>query len=254
MAEQARNCATETVDRLVWIAHDHQPRLRLGRREQTQQLELSRIDVLELVDQDEPELRPQPVAQRWVGLQQLDRTRDEVAKIEEPRVCNPPLVGLIQPCQHPQPLAGAGFRGQQQRRRMHEVLLHQRDERERVMRECVGAAHPVKGPEHLCVQLLTGEHRPHDDPFLESVQEKALSIGCVLAQEARAEAVESRDPRLAVVVAQSLVDPARNLAGRSGRKGQDEDLVASGQLAADGLLVQVDQRVGLSRARPGQHT
>ncbi len=151
-----------------------------------------------------------------------------------------------------QPFASAGFRCKQQRRGVDEVLLHQGDERKHVVRERLGAPHTVERAEQL--RIHPGEHRPHDDPFLEPVQEQAFAIGRVLAQQARAEAVKRRDPRLPVVVLQALVDPAADLTRGTRRKRQDENLVARGHASPHGLLVQIDERVGLSGARPGQHT
>ncbi len=48
--------------------------MRLGWSDELQELELRRVDVLELVDQDEAELSSQLLAQPSVRLQQLDRT------------------------------------------------------------------------------------------------------------------------------------------------------------------------------------
>ena len=50
LTEQVRNSASKAVDRLVGIADDHKARARLWRRDETQQLELCGVDVLELVD------------------------------------------------------------------------------------------------------------------------------------------------------------------------------------------------------------
>ena len=124
------------------------------------------------------------------------------------------------------------------------------------MRERLRAPHTVEGAEKLGVEpsVRSGEHCPHDDPFLEPVQEKTFAIRRVLAQQARAEAVKGRDPRLAVVVPQPLVDPPRDLTRGARRKRQDENLVARGNASPHGLLVQIDKRVCLSSARPGQHT
>ena len=63
MAQEARNCAAKPIDRLIRVADDDQPRMHLGRRDQAQQLELRRIHILELIDQDEPEFRPHRLAQ-----------------------------------------------------------------------------------------------------------------------------------------------------------------------------------------------
>src|SRR5438876_805249 len=86
VAEQAWHSAAEPVDRLVRVANHDQPRSRLGRGDEAQQLELRGVDVLELVDEDQLKLCAHPVAKRCTRLQQLDRARDEVAKVDQPRL------------------------------------------------------------------------------------------------------------------------------------------------------------------------
>src|SRR5207253_1730693 len=152
VAQQTRNSAAETVDRLVRIADHDESRCRLRRGDQTQQLELSRVYILELVDQHESEFRLHPRAKRRTGLQQLDGFRDVVAK------------------------------------------------------------------------------------------------------DAGTEAVESRDPGLAVVIVQPLVDPARELACGPGGKGEHENLVATGDALTHRLLIEIYERMRLPRARSGEHT
>src|SRR5467141_960002 len=134
---------------------------------------------------------------------------------------------------------------------MDEVLLHQGDEGQHVARKCTPPAHPVEAPERFGVDL--GEDLAHHQPFLEAVEEKALSVGRVIAQESRAEAVEGRDPGLAVFVVQALVDSPGDLGGGAGREGEHKDLAASRRAFAYGLLVQVDQRVRLSGTGSGEH-
>src|SRR4030081_2302608 len=73
-AEQTRDGAPETVDRLVRIADHDQARMRRRRREELEQLELRRIDVLELVHEDEAKALPQAFAERRIRLQELDRS------------------------------------------------------------------------------------------------------------------------------------------------------------------------------------
>src|ERR671934_1373691 len=120
------------------------------------------------------------------------------------------------------------------------------------MGERVRAAYVAKRAELVGIDVR--QDLAHDDPFLEAVEQQAVAVGRMVAQQARAEAVERRDPRLAVVVLQALVDASRDLPRGAVREGQDEDALATGEATAHRLLVKVDQRVRLSRARPGQHT
>ena len=64
--------------------------------------------------------------------------------------------------------------------------------------------------------------------FSVSLVAYALSSGSMLAQQPLAEAVKGRDPRLAVLVVETGVDPACDLAGCTGGKGEHEDLIAPG--------------------------
>ena len=107
---------------------------------------------------------------------------------------------------------------------MDQVLLHQGDEGEHVMRERLRAPNSVERPERLGVGCR--QHAPHDDPLLEAVEEHALAIGSVFPQKPRAEAVERGDPGLAIVVVKALVDPAGDLSSRCRGERQDEDLLA----------------------------
>src|ERR1700694_2361835 len=250
-AEQAWNRTAEPIDRLVRVADNNETRMRLGRRDQLQQLELGRVDVLELVDQDQAEPRPQHLAQRRVGLQQLDRSRDEVAKVEQAPVLQAQLVRLVGRRQHAKPLACARLCREQERGWMDEVLLHQRDKGQDVARECVRPAHSLQRSEHRRIQLA--KHASHDEPLLEAVEQQALAIWGVLAQEAVAEAVERRDPRFAVLVLKALVDAPRDLPRGAFREREHQDLGAAGQALTHGLLVQVDQQMRLAGAGSGEH-
>ena len=252
VAQKARDGAAKAVDRLVRIADHDKAGTRLGWRDQAKELELRRVHVLELVDQHQGELRAQPLEQRGVRLQELDGGRDQVAEIDEPGALHSFLVCAVSGREHAQALARARLGGQEQRRRVDEVLLHQRHETQQVLRERLGPAHVLQRPQQLRVDL--GQHLAHDDPLLEAVQEQAVPVGGVLAQQARAKAVKRRDPRLAVIVAQPLVDPARDLARRARREREDKDLPAAGHALPDGLFIEVDQSVRLPRARSGQHT
>ena len=108
-AEEPRNRAAKTIDGLVRVPHDHEPRTRLGRRKQLQQLELSRVDILELVDEDQPELGAQLLAQLQLRMQQLDGPDDEVAKVEQAGGAEPLLVCLVGGGKRAQPLAPTGL-------------------------------------------------------------------------------------------------------------------------------------------------
>ena len=165
---------------------------------------------------------------------------------------HPFLVGLIHGRKDAQPLTSARLGGEEQGGRVDEVLLHERHESEQVLRERVRAADLVERAEQLRVDL--GQQLAHHDPLLESIRQQALAVGRVITEEAGAEAVKGRDPRFAVVILQLLVDPARDLAGRACREREHEDLGTAGGPLAHRLRVEVDQRMRLPRARPGQHT
>ena len=252
MAQQTRNSAAETVDRLVRIADHDESRCRLRRGDQTQQLELSRVYILELVDQHESEFRLHPRAKRRTGLQQLDGFRDEIAKVDQARLVHAVLIRLVSTGQHAQPLACARFRRKLERGRVHEVLFHERDKRKEVVGERVRPAHTVERSESAGFQV--GQDLAHHDPFLEPVHEQPFAIRRVVAKDAGTEAVESRDPGLAVVIVQPLVDPARELACGPGGKGEHENLVAPGDALTHRLLIEIYERMRLPRARSGEHT
>ena len=181
VAEESRHSAAKTVDRLIGIADHHQPGTRIGWSDEAQQLELRRVDVLELVDQDKLELGAHPLAKPRIGFEELDARGDEVAEIEEPRLAHALLVCLVHGCQHSQPLACARLGRQLQGRGMDQVLLHQGDKRKQVMRERVGAAHTIEWTKRGRVDVR--EHVAHHDPFLEAVQEQAIPVGGVVAQD-----------------------------------------------------------------------
>ena len=225
--------------------------MRIGRRDQAQELELRGIHVLELVDEDEGELGAEPLAKARVRLQELDGTGDEVAEVDQLCGRHPLLIGLEDRRERAQPLARARLRRKQERSGVDQVLLHQGDEAEHVVRERLRPAHLVQRAELLRVDV--GKDLAHDDPFLETVHEQAVSVGRVVAQQSRAEAVERGDPGLAVVVAQPRVDAAGDLARGAVREREDEDPVATRDAFAHGLLVEVDQRMRLARAWSGQH-
>src|SRR6266851_1287096 len=249
--EQARDRAAEPVNRLVRVADHDEARMRRRRRDELEQLELRGVDVLELVHEDEAKPLPQALAERCVRLQQLDRSRDEVAKVEHAGTLEAQLVSLVDRGQHAKPLACARLGCKQEGRGVDEVLLHQRDKGQEVAREGIRSANSFERAEQRRVEL--DQDLSHDKPFLESVEQQAVAIGGVLTQEASAEAVKGRDPRFAVFILQALVDASRDLVRRAGREGKDQDLSAAGQALADRLLVQVDQGVRLAGARSGEH-
>ena len=150
-----------------------------------------------------------------------------------------------------QTLARACLGRKLQGRGVDKVLLHQGDEPEQVMRERLGAANAIERAEQCRVDIR--EHGAHHDPFLKAVEQQALAVRRVVTQDSCAEAVERRDPCFAVIVVQAFVDPTRDLPRGSRREREHQDLIAAGHAFAHGLLVEIDQRVGLSRARPGQH-
>ena len=135
---------------------------------------------------------------------------------------------------------------------MHQVLLHQRDEVEEVAGEGLGSPHTGQRAENGRVKL--GQHLAHDHRFLQAVELQALGVRPPLAPQAQAEAVERRDPRLAVVVLQACVDPARELPGSAGGERQDEDLAAIGRAGSNGLFVQIDEQMCFAGARSGEDT
>ena len=134
---------------------------------------------------------------------------------------------------------------------MDKVLLHQGDEGKQVVGKSVGPANAVERAK--CGRIEVRQDLAHHDPLLNPVDQQPLAIGRVVAQDSGAEAVERGDPRLAVVVLQTFVDPARDLPGRARGESEDQDLIASGHARAHRLLVQVDERVRFARARSGQH-
>ncbi len=248
--KEPRNRAAKSIDRLVRVPDDHKPRTGLGRRQQLQELELSRVDVLELVDEDQPELGAQLLAQLQLRLQQLDGPDDEVAEVEEARGAEPLLIHLVGGGKSAQPVAPTGLCRQHQRSRVDEVLLHQRDETDQVAGECVGSPDPDEGAQHLRIDL--GEDLSHHDRLLKAVDQHPARIRRVVAKHAPAEAVERRDPGFCVVVLQPLVDAPADLVGGTGGKGERQDLVARGQARDHRLFVQVDERASLPGPRPGE--
>ena len=121
---------------------------------------------------------------------------------------------------------------------MHEVLLHERDEGQQIPRERIGPAHACEPAEERRIDV--GEHLAHDHRFLEAVEQQPVRVRQVVG--------------LAVVVAQPSVDPRRQLARGAGRERQDEDLAPVGHAGADRLLIEVDEGMGLTGARAGEHT
>jgi hypothetical protein len=52
---------------------------------------------------------------------------------------------------------------------MNQVLLHQRDKRQDVARECIRTADSLQRAEHVCVELRNDA--PHDQPFLKAIEQ-----------------------------------------------------------------------------------
>ena len=250
--EQPGNRAAKAVDGLVGVTDNHEVRTRFGRGEQVEELKLRGIDVLELVHKDEPEFGTQLFTQLVLRLQQLDCADDQVAEVDHARAAEALLVGLICGREGAKSLAPSGLGRQHQGRRMDEVLLHQRHEPEEVACKRVRPPHSVEGAESIGIDLR--QHLPHHKRFLEAVEEQPPRVGRVITQHSPAKAVECRDPRFPVVVFQPLVDAPRDLICGPRREREREDLVASGDTFEHGLLVEVDQRACLSRARPGEHS
>src|SRR4029077_15774680 len=96
------------------------------------------------------------------------------------------------------------------------------------------------------------EDLPHHDRLLEAVDQHPVRIWRMVAEHAPAKAVEGRDPRLSVVVLESLVDAPGDFVSGAGGEGERQDLVARGYALEHGLLVQVDQRASLPGPRPGE--
>ncbi len=99
-AQKPRHRAAKPVDRLVGVTDDDQSRSRLRRGDQAEELELRWVDVLELVDKHQRELRPQSLPHSRVGLQELDRPRDQVAEVDQLRALHPLLVRAVDRRQH----------------------------------------------------------------------------------------------------------------------------------------------------------
>src|SRR5258708_27165061 len=220
--EQARDRAAEPVNRLVRVADHDQARMRRRRRDELEQLELRGVDVLELVHEDEAKPLPQALAERCVRLQELDRSRDEVAKVERGGTLGAQLVSLIARGQHAKPLAWARLGCKQEGRGVDEVLLHQRDKGQEVAREGIRSANSFERAEQRRVEL--DQDLSHDKPFLESVEQEAVAIGGVLTQEAVPEALKGGDPRLAVLLLPTLVDAPRDLVPPAGREPDNNNL------------------------------
>ena len=133
---------------------------------------------------------------------------------------------------------------------MHQVLLHQGNERQQVAGEGLGAVEPRERSQQCGVGL--GQDLTHDHRFLESVEKQAMGVRPVIPEQSSTEAVEGRYPRLPVVVSQTRVDPRGQLTRCSGREREHEDLTPIRDAAADGLLVEVGERVGLTCAGSGE--
>jgi len=118
VAEQPRHGTSETVDGLIRITDHHQAWMGFRRCQQLKQLELGGVHILELVNQDQPEMRTQPVAKDKVRLQQLDRAADQVTKVEHATPLHASVVCLVGGGENSKPFAGAGFGRQQQGGRM----------------------------------------------------------------------------------------------------------------------------------------
>src|SRR5713101_3910737 len=133
---------------------------------------------------------------------------------------------------------------------MHQVLLHQRDEVQKVARECLRPPHARECAEQLGIEL--GQHLLHHHRLLQAVELQALRVGPPFAPESQAEAMERRDPRIAVVVLEARVDPARELTGGAGGERQDEDLAAVRLSRSNCLLVEIDEQMCFAGARSGE--
>ena len=81
LAEQAHLGPPEAVDRLLGVAHDDE-RSRAVAREEPRDLDLQRVGVLELVDDEEPEAAAEPLADGGVVAQRVARLDQQVEEVE----------------------------------------------------------------------------------------------------------------------------------------------------------------------------
>src|SRR5690349_984494 len=109
VGEQSRHGAPEAVDRLVRVAYHDQSRSPFRWGDEPEQLELRRVDVLELVDKDETELRADSLPDRRVRLQELDSAGDQVAEVDHLRRLESLLVDAIDRCEDAQPFRAGGL-------------------------------------------------------------------------------------------------------------------------------------------------
>src|SRR5207249_734953 len=80
-----------------------------------------------------PEMRAQALAQGEVRLQELDCADDQIPEVDHATTLHSFLVCLVGGGKNAQAVPGAGLGGEQKRRGVYEVLLHQRDERQQVV-------------------------------------------------------------------------------------------------------------------------
>ena len=140
-SENSGQRAAESVDRLVGVARHDEVRSGFGGRDEAQQVELGRVDVLKLIDEDVSESAPQLLQQVGVRREQADRVCNEVPEIDHARFGESRLVVRHDGGQRLEPLASRRLGRERQRRGMHEVLFHESHETERVLSEGVRAPH-----------------------------------------------------------------------------------------------------------------
>ena len=187
-----------------------------------------------------------PIAEQAYGI------GDQVSEVARSRLPEAALVRAVQCRQLTQPRRARGLGQECELGGVHPVLLEQRHESQGVLGEGVRSGDSAEPAQLAGLQARQG--LAHGDRLLEAAQHQADGLGTVVAQQARAEAVEGVDPGLPVGVGQASfqVEPAGDLAGRSRGEGEHQDLVAAGQAAADYLGVEPYQRPGLAGPRAGK--
>src|SRR5207253_10258569 len=110
LAQESRHGAPEAVDGLVRVPDDQQPGPGRGWGQDPKELELRRVDVLELVHEDVPELLPVASEHRGDPLQEPDRVRHEVTKVPQVALVAPPLVSAVRGRQGTEPGWTVGLR------------------------------------------------------------------------------------------------------------------------------------------------
>ena len=212
--------------------------------EQLDQLILGQVDVLVLVHQDVLEALAEPFAQLVVAAQQAHRLHDQVVEVERVVDLHALLVALIGGQGHP-----VGRRD--------DAAAETFGRLQRVEQVVLPVAHAVDDVLHL---VLLGVHvQVVHDPLEQCRAVVLVEDGevagptdqrGVLAQQARAEAVEGAHPHAGGAPAlEQLLGPLLHLGGGLVGEGDRQDLLRRDTALTDEVRDAAGQRAGL--ARPG---